>query len=204
MRKYNDIKKAVEKKGYKFFTNDNFDVNLIFERTSNKFTDKFDDILYICYVEKGLGKVEKFNCTTKPGYKKSADTPQVHEGIKGIAVITPNQYRSVWQYTEGGVEGRQYPFNVTHLRQIKGMNYWRDANGDTIIDEEQLQINKIFGTHFHVMSYEGRETGVVSNWSKGCMGCMWTDYWKIMNILKQATVFWGNRFTLTLLESKDF
>lgn len=200
---YNKIKKSVLNKGYKFFEGGDFDINLVLERTSNNFSDKFDDNTYICYKENGIEKCLNLKVTTKAGYKKAAEKPITYEGITGTAVIIPNQYRGVWQYLPNGIASKKYPFNTTYLMQIKGMDYWRDSDGDKTIDEMQIQKNKIFGTQFHVMSYEGKEYGNVSNWSLGCCGCQWTDYWKIIEIIKKGVSIWGDKLTLTLLESKD-
>ena len=65
------IKKTILEKGYKYFTGDNYDVNIIGIRNSNtkgRVTNKFDDIMTISYKdENGEWQYHEYNCTTDPG-----------------------------------------------------------------------------------------------------------------------------------------
>jgi hypothetical protein len=54
---YQDLKKAVESKGYVFFDDKDFNLNIVFERTSDDFTDMFTDKCRIAYKENGIEKV---------------------------------------------------------------------------------------------------------------------------------------------------
>ena len=65
------IQKSMLEKGYKYFTNDNYDVNIIGIRnsdTNGKVTNKFDDIMTISFKdEDGEWKYYEYECTTDPG-----------------------------------------------------------------------------------------------------------------------------------------
>ena len=87
------IKKTVEGLGYKYFTGDNYDVNIIGVRnseTKDKVTNKFDDIITISYKdEDGNWMYHEFDCTTDPGTHWVSNVMN----SKGVAILKPDQYR---------------------------------------------------------------------------------------------------------------
>ena len=88
------IQKVMLEKGYKYFTNDNYDVNIIGIRnsdTNGKVTNKFDDIITISYKdENGEWNYHEYKCTTDPG-DDWMENPWIDE--IGCAVLKPGQYR---------------------------------------------------------------------------------------------------------------
>ena len=87
------IQRAVQELGYKYFTGDNYDVNIIGIRNSDtdgKVTNKFDDIMTISYKIDGEWQYHEFDCTTDPG-DDWMDNPMSPN--KGCAVLKPGQYR---------------------------------------------------------------------------------------------------------------
>ena len=200
MRDYNEIQKAVSKKGYKFFTS-NLDLNMIWERTSDIITNRFTDYLHVVYSENGIGKVLSIRATTKPGIKGSIDTPIKYQGITGTAVIMPGQYRGAWEFRDTDKEFSKYPY----FRQVGAVDYWRDGNKDLVVDHVQKQQDKVFGTHWHKMSQVNAVGDLqVNNWSLGCMGASEPEFRKILPIVRASIPLYGARFTGTLLETKDF
>ena len=89
-----EIKDTVEGLGYKYFTGDNYDVNIIGIRnskTEGKITNKFDDLITISYKdENGEWQYLEYACTTDPG-DDWMENPWIEK--KGCAVLKPGQYR---------------------------------------------------------------------------------------------------------------
>lgn len=196
---YDKLKTFVEKKGYVFFDTGDFNLNIIFNRTSNVFTDHFTDIMYVAYRENGEKKTLSIPATTKAG-SYYVQHPITYQGVTGVAVIAPGQYRGVYQFVDDYVTWLNYPF----FRQTKGMNYYRDFDKDNTLDEVQYQKNQIFGTHIHRMSNPGVTGQTIYNWSAGCMGAEEPNFKQILPLARAAVKTWGNSFTCTIMEAKDF
>lgn len=200
MRTYDQIEKAVKSLGYKWFTAP-MSLNYVWERTSFEATNKFTDFLHVCYQgNHGEKVIMTIPATTKPGLKGSLLEPTTVEGIKGTAVIeSPQQVEGGWEFRDTIKEFSSYPY----FRQVGKVNYWRDGNKDTIIDKVQRQIAKIFGTHWHRMSQNGTYgSGLVNNWSLGCMGSPEPEFEKILPITRVSCGIYGNKVTGTIIESK--
>lgn len=200
MRAYDDIKKAVEAKGYRFFEN-NKSLNFIWERTSDEFTNKFTDFLHVAYVEGGQKKVLTIPVTTKPGLKGSVLAPVTVRGVTGTAIIKPGQYPGAWEFRDTFDEFSHYPY----FRQVAPIDYWRDGDKDLILDRVNDEEDKINGTHWHIMSQVNKiGSGLVNNWSLGCMGAPEDEFEKILPITRESVKLYGNKFTGTIMETKDF
>ena len=92
--KYNNsiLEQTVKGKGYKWFSNGDYNLNLVGIRnsdTKNKVTNAFDDTLTVSYKVGGKWKYHEFDCTTDPG------THWVKNILKasGVAILKPGQYR---------------------------------------------------------------------------------------------------------------
>lgn len=202
MRTYEDVERAVKSLGFKWFTSP-FEVNYVWERVDFVATNKFTDFLHVCYTDT-IGKkiIMTIPATTKPGLKGSLQEPVTVEGIRGTAVIeSPQQVIKGWRFRDTSTEFSSYPY----FRQVGKVNYWRDGNKDTIIDKVQRQIAKIFGTHWHRMSQNGTYgSGLVNNWSLGCMGAPEPEFKKILDITRKTVGMYGVEVTGTIIESKHF
>lgn len=195
---YQFLKKAIENKGYIFFDKGDYNLNIIFNRTNETFTDFFTDKCYVAYKENSVEKVLEQPCSTKAGlyYVKN---PITYQGVTGVAVVMPNQYRGVYQLVDDYITWLNYPF----FRQIKPMNYWRDFDKDTLLEHVQPQMEQIFGTHFHRGSNPGVTGQHIYNWSAGCI-IMEEPYFKnVVELARKATKLYGNKFSITILEEKD-
>lgn len=201
MRTYNQIKEAVIGLGYKWYEGA-YNLNCVWERTNDEITNRFTDWMHICYqaVNDGQGLIYTIPATTKPGLKGSILEPVTVGGVTGTAIIIPGQYLSSWQFKDTYKEFSSYPY----FRQIKPVDYWRDGDKDTHIDKVQQQDDKIFGTHWHRMSQNDTYgSGQINNWSLGCMGSPEPEWEKILPIIKRGVANYGDKFTGTLIETKD-
>ena len=200
MRTYKELHAACLKKGYKWFTKP-YSLNFIWERTSYKATNIFDDWLHIAYLdEQQKPQVVSIEATTKPGLKGSLLEPITVGGIRGTAIIECGQYLETWEFKDTEKEFSKFPY----FRQVKPINYYRDGNKDRIIDKIQRQVAKLFGTHWHKMSnIDTLGSGLVNNWSLGCMGSP-HPYWKtILPLVRRSIKMYGPMFTGTIIDSTD-
>jgi hypothetical protein len=77
---------------------------------------------------------------------------------------------------------------------------YRDANRDLVFDETKTDTG-MFGINIHKA---GQDSTWVENWSEGCQVFKRVkDFDEFLKICKTAAKIHGNKFTYTLLESKD-
>lgn len=193
------IKKAVESKGYRWFnddTNKSYDVNIVGVRNNepsiaDKVTNVFDDFITLSFKdEKGVWQFYCWNATVDPG-KKGV---QQFSNKKGVARLVPGQYRGVWM-----VDKHQGKYEA--LCQRNGnVTVYRDADKNLDFDESKLDTG-MFGINIHKA---GRDSTWVENWSEGCQVFKRVvDFDVFMKICKKAAKIYGNKFSYTLLESTD-
>ena len=193
------IQKAVEGKGYKYFTSDNYDVNIIGIRnseTGGKVTNKFDDWVTLSYKdENGKWFYHEFEATTDPGshWEKNLLNKD------GVAILVPGQYRG--SHTIGLHQGK-----YEALRQHKPLKVYRDKNKDGVYDFLEENIHEgIYGINIHrATSREGGKSVQIDKWSAGCQVIAANaDFKLFMELVNKAAKLYGNSFTYTLIESKD-
>ena len=192
------IKDTVEGLGYKYFTGDNYDVNIIGVRnskTEGKITNKFDDKMTISYKdENGEWQYQEYDCTTDPG-DDWMENPWIDK--IGCAVLKPGQYR-------GSHKIRKHQNRYEALGQQKPVTVYRDNNKDGNYDLVETDTG-LFGINIHrATKYAGRKSTQIDKWSAGCQVIAANDDWtKFMKIMRKCSMIWRNSFTYTLIESKD-
>lgn len=185
-----DFKKLFVNKGYAYFTNGNFNINIIGVRAKGaSITNRFDDIILLDYKnEKGEWCRQAYKATTDPGlyYMKSLMSK------KGCAIVVPGQYRGVWQI---GLHKGKYQALV----QRKSIKVYRDANLNDIYDLNPKTIeNGVFGINLHKA---GANSIQVDKWSAGCQViARERDFNQLMSIVKKQS---SNTYTYTLLREED-
>lgn len=200
MRTYNQIKEAVTALGFKWFEKP-YSINYVFERVDFVVTNRFTDLWHLCYKDdKGKDLILTIPVTTKPGLKGSLLEPVTVGGITGTAVIkSPQQVIGGWEFRDTDKEFSHYPY----FRQVGLVDYWRDGNKDLKIDKVQDQEDKLFLTHWHVMSHTGTYgSGQVNNWSLGCMGSPEPELKKILEVTRKSVGLYGTKVTGTIIESQ--
>jgi len=193
-----EVEAAVKAKGFKWFTGNNHDVNIVGVRnaSTDKVTNKFDDIITISYKnETGEWQFHAFECTTDPGKHWVENIMQA----SGVAILKEGQYR-------GSHKIRKHQGKYDALCQQKPLKVYRDNNLDTTYDliEENVQ-EGIFGINIHrATKYEGRKSTQIDKWSAGCQVIAANDDFKLfMKVMYKAKEVWGNNFTYTLINSND-
>ena len=193
------IESAVKAKGYKWFTSDNYDVNIVGVRnadTNGEVTNKFDDHVTISYKdENGEWNFHCFDATTDPG-KHWVENIMRKEGV---AILKEGQYRGSHKI---GLHQGKYEA----LRQQKPVTVYRDNNKDGSYDmnEENTQTG-LFGINIHrATKWEGKKSTQIDKWSAGCQVIAANDDFRLfMEICRKARDVWGNSFTYTLINSDD-
>jgi hypothetical protein len=191
------IQKAVEAKGYKWFEGGNYNLNIVGIRNSDTkgaVTNKFDDKLTVSYSVDGELKYHEFDATTDPGshWEKNLLNKD------GVAILVPNQYR-------GSHEIRKHQGKYEALCQKKNVKVYRDNNKDGVYDmlEENIQ-EGIFGINIHKAGSRVEGSTQIDKWSAGCqVFSKESDFNQLMELAYKAKDLYGNSFTYTLIESKD-
>ena len=190
------VEAAIKAKGYKWFENGNYNLNIVGIRNSDTFdevTNKFDDLLTVSYKVGNDLQYHQWNCTTDPG--KYYTENLLNED--GVAILVPGQYRS--SHVIGMHQGK-----YKALKQAKAIKVYRDKNRDRCYDMLEENIHEgIYGINIHRASATGTSTQV-DKWSAGCQVIANNeDFNKLMWLALQAEGIWGNSFTYTLIDSKD-
>ena len=192
------IETAVKAKGYKWFENGDYNLNIVGVRngeTGTEVTNKFDDFLTLSYKVDGEWNYHCFDATTDPG-KHWVENIMREEGV---AVLKENQYRGSHKI---GLHQGKYEA----LRQQKPVQVYRDNDLDGNYDllEENIQ-EGIFGINIHrATKYEGRKSTQIDKWSAGCQVIAANDDFRLfMEICNKAKDTWSNSFTYTLINTND-
>ena len=192
------IETAVKNKGYKWFENGDYNLNIVGVRnaeTLNEVTNKFDDYMTLSYKEDGEWKFHCFDCTTDPG-KHWVENIMREEGV---AILKEDQYR-------GSHKIRLHQGKYEALGQQKPVKVYRDNNRDNKYDLNESSIEEgLFGINIHrATGRSGGKSIRVDKWSAGCQVIADNDDWHtFLDICQTAREIWGNSFSYTLLESKD-
>jgi len=192
------IQAAVESKGYRWFENGDYNVNIVGVRnsdTNGRVTNKFDDKITITYKLDGEWKFHIYNCTTDPG-DDWVDNPMME---KGVAILKPGQYPKSHKIR---LHGGKY----TALGQQNNVKVYRDANKDGVYDYDESTVDEgLFGINIHrATSLSGKTSTYIDKWSAGCQVIANNDDWhEFLGICEKARDTWNNNFTYTLIESND-
>ena len=192
------IETAVKSKGYKWFENGDYNVNIVGIRnteTKNKVTNRFDDLMTVSFKKDGIWQYHEMDCTTDPG------THWVENIMReeGVAILKENQYRGSHKI---GLHQGKYEA----LRQQKPVQVYRDNDLDGNYDllEENIQ-EGIFGINIHrATKWEGKKSTQIDKWSAGCQVIAANDDFRLfMEICNKAKDTWSNSFTYTLINTND-
>jgi len=186
------IETTLKTKGYVWFENGDYDVNIVGVRnsaTGNKVTNAFDDFLTISYKESGQWKFHIWPATTEPGTKGVKE----YHNTNGVARLVEGQYRASHTI-------RLHQGKYEALGQAKNVKVYRDANKDMVFDETKIT-EGLYGINIHKA---GVDSTYVENWSEGCQVFKKSaDFETFMSICRKARDIHGNSFTYTLIESND-
>ncbi len=195
-----NVKSVMKKKGHVFFESGTFNVNIIGIRSKEAQSNKFDDTMLLIYKNKKREwEVQSSVITTDPGEKYL-----VHPlNKKGAAILVPNQYRGVYKIDTHARHNSKFAHEALCQRG-NVVKVWRDNNRDKILDHDPETVDEgWFGINIH-RSKVG-EASYVGSYSAGCQVFKnGTDFKLFMSAVKKSADLYGNSFSYTLLEEKDF
>ena len=189
------IKSVLKKKGYAFFDKGNFNLNIIGIRSNKKEAGSFDD--FICCIYKdasGQWNCKNWRATTDAGtYWLSNPMRQ-----SGTALLVPNQYKGAFKI--GYFKGR-----YKALVQDKPLPVYRDNNRDKILDFDPKTIQTgMWALALHKSNPILAST-LNDKWSAGCqVFAVASDFNEFVSLFEKSAEIYGDTFTYTLLEEKDF
>ena len=181
---------VMERNGLRTFNRPN-ELNIIGIRSSNTVSNKFDDVLHVCYsTELGTWHQHIFHCTTDPGtYFLNRPMNNL-----GTALLKHGQYLNAYQL---GIHRGKYKALV----QRKPVTVYRSKNSNTDIDSKTSNTQTgLFGINIHHASGSGT-TEDVSRWSAGCQVIAnINDFKELISLAEKHAKLYGNQFTYTLLD----
>ena len=176
------LKATMAAKKYAFFEGGEYNLNIVGIRnssTGNKVTNAFDDLLVVAYQVAGSWVIKKYPITTDNG--------------GGTARLVCNQYRG--SHAIGLHQGK-----YEALKQCGPVTVYRDFTKDGIYQTDKTETG-VFGINIHKA---GVDSTRVDDWSHGCQVFKRVaDFNEFMLLAKKAAALHGNRFSYTLIESKD-
>jgi len=191
-----DVIRVMKSKKYKVFDNDNgYDLNIVGIRTLSDVSNKFDDWLTVFYrLNLDTWIFNAFPCTTDPGLYW-LNNPM---NKMGTAILMEGQYRNAFTI------GRHHN-KYTALVQNTELSVIRDYDRDSELDyDSDRRESGWFGINIHRSSAYRRSVNV-DKWSAGCQVLADPIQFKMLiDLCKRSAQIFGNSFTYTLLNEKDF
>ena len=186
------VLERVEALGHKAFSNGDWDMNIVAERSKERKAGKFDDRIFLIYKCQGQWRQHMWACTTDPGtyYLKTA-SKEWHD--KGTAITAPGQYPASHQI------GTHKTYEA--MVQVGKMKCFRDKTMDETLDMDPETIEE---GRFSLNIHRSSATKISkSNWkySAGC--CVFSDpagFAEFMRLChKQIRQRGWKTFTFTLI-----
>ena len=192
-----DFKEVFNRKGYSFYENGDYNLNIVSVRNKSGRADVFDDYMNVIYKIKGEWVVESYVLTTEPGVK-ILKVPIKEVRHKGTAILVPGQYKSTYRI---GMHGR--PGYKALIQRGGKVLVARDNNRDEKPDYHNPEEEGWFGINIH--KHRGSDVRInTGGVSAGCQVFQSSkDFYRFMKICEQSKEKYGNSFTYTLLNEVD-
>ena len=186
------LQNTIEGLGYKWFSNGDYNVNIIGVRNPNLVANSFDDTMLCAYKVDGEWTLKEWKITTDAG-SYWLENPMGD----GCALLVPNQYRSC--YSLDLHQGKY----LALCQRLGRVEVYRDNNKDQILDfDEATKEWGMFWINIH-RSNPQTESSVVEKWSAGCsVFKAASEFDTFINICRRAEREWGNSFTYTLIKEE--
>lgn len=187
------LRAACKSKGYLFFEDGDYNLNIIGIRTEDMRANTFNDYLCLAFKQAGRWQLFVWEQTADPGlyYRKNP------LNVLGTMILTPGQHRAAYEI---GLHKGKYPALVQRRR----LPVWRDNDRDGVVDVGSPQIEYGFqGCNIHHAAFKG-VSKLVDKWSAGCQ--VMANYWEhqiLMAVANRAEKQWGNAFTYTLFDQSE-
>lgn len=185
------LKQAVLQKGYRFFEQGDYNLNLIGIRAADTHANSFNDLLCVAFQQDGRWQLFTFAATTDPGLYWRRNPMNV----KGTAVLVPGQYAGAF------VLGTHRGYDA--LTQATPLPVFRDDDLDAEVDTDGAIDRGWHGINLH-RAHAQRPSKQVDRWSAGCQVVADPQEFELLiSTCKRAAREWGPRFTYTLITEED-
>lgn len=191
-------KRVLEDKGFAFFENGDYNLNIIGVRNDSGDASKFDDFINVIYKVDGKWICDTYPITTEPG-TSILKRPLTEVAHKGTAILVPNQYRSTYKIDWHGSRSKGHMALCQRGGQV---SVWRDNNRDSAPDYHGPEDQGWYGINIH--KHRGSDARInTGGASAGCQVFQSSkDFAEFMETCDEARDVWGNSFTYTLLEER--
>jgi hypothetical protein len=189
------VQEVFEEKKYAFFTQGNYNLNIIGVRSPIQVANSFDDYMLVIYKKFDKWLINEYPITTDAGLYW-LEHPM---NRKGTALLVPNQYRSTYKIDGHGTT--RYEAVCQRLGEVE---VYRDDNKDQILDfDDATKEWGMFGINIH-RSHPYHEREHVNKYSAGCQVFKNIhDFNEFLSLCRTSSNLYGNSFTYTLLLEKD-
>lgn len=191
-----DFSKIFNNLNYAYFTNGEYNLNIIGVRANmdNRVTNRYDDVIVVEYKENGKLIRKMWDITTEPGSKLMRNP----SNSKGTAILVPGQYRGVYKID---LHRGKYKALCQRNGSVK---VYRDKNRDNVYDCNVNTIDKgWFGINIH-RSNETYTRTTIDGYSAGCQVFNNPkDFAEFMKLVEKSASIYGNKFTYTLITEDD-
>lgn len=165
-------------------------------RSRSLTTNLWNDVLGVCYLDDFDNKINLMHKgTTKPGL-----TWLKHKmgNINGTAILQPGQYRKCWKM--GAHRG--YPALCQSGPGV--FKVWRDNDKDGQFDYQGTTYTDVEGLNMHTESLI-IDVEKVDAYSAGCqVRAFDKEHFMVMELCELSAGLYGDLFSYTLLEERDF
>ena len=196
---FDKVKTAYAAKGYKFYAEKAYQVNLFGIRNNALTVDEFNDVIGIAYLDEYLTpQCLPVRGTTKPGLYWLG---KEHIGnSNGTAILIPGFYEKCWML---GKHKDEYEALVQSKAGV--FKVWRDKDQDGSFDYSGTVYTDVAGLNRHTTSFNTNQQKV-SAYSAGCQVIRDDKEHLIhLNICKRSVEYYpANLFSYALFLEEDF
>ncbi len=188
------IVKALKDKNYLVYTNP-YRLNVVGIRNAANTSSSFDDkIAFFWYDDKDSLKGKITDATTDPNVMYLNKPINVN----GTAILKSGQYVDSYKL---GLHKSKYQALV----QTKPVTVIRDADRNSLLNFMGKTQTGIFGINIHKAGVDSKGNGIIDSASAGCQVFKnVADFNSMMAAAQKSRDKYGNVFTYTLLDEKDF
>lgn len=193
---YTSLRDVVVSKGYSFFDDGAYNLNIFGIRSADPLVDEFNDYMGVAYRDTFNNPIiNVFKATTKPGLYWLKNKLG---NINGTAILLPGQYRRCWKL------GYHKNYRALEQNGTGIFKVWRDNDSDGDLDMNGDVFDDVTGLNGHTTSFIN-EVDRVGAYSAGCQVVQDDlDFSILLSVVIRSAALYGNTFSYTLLEESDF
>jgi len=192
-----DIVTAMKRLGHTVYQKDTtpYNLNLVGIRAAKPIVNEFNCLFTVFWKYEGHWNIYKMQMTSLPGVYWLANP----SNPKGCAILKEGQYKGVYK-----IDKHNGKYDAI-CQRLGDVTVWRDNDRDREYDMVKgTEMTGMFGINLH-RAHPDYELETVDKYSAGCQVIQDPDEYEIhMEIAKKAAEVWGNSFTYTLINEKDF